>query len=64
VIDYRFCDSLDAALIQPHSPFDSLIEDFGEFAPKQFEVPRLGPEDVWQIPEIFFKDPTREEKRI
>ena len=47
---------------EPHSPFDFPLEDRGRFDPKQFPVPRVGPEDAWQIPKIF-RDLTDDDKR-
>ena len=47
---------------EPHSPFDFPLEDRGLFDPKQFPVPRVGPEDAWQIPKIF-RDLTDDDKR-
>jgi len=47
---------------EPHSPFDFPIEDRNRFAPARFEVPRVGPEDSWQVP-LIFRDLTREEKQ-
>ncbi len=38
---------------EPHSPFDFPVEDWKHFDPGCFPVPRLGPEDGWQIPLIF-----------
>jgi len=47
---------------EPHSPFDFPVEDRDRFAPARFEVPRVGPEDAWQVP-LIFRDLTREEKQ-
>jgi choline-sulfatase len=38
---------------EPHSPFDFPIEDRDIFPASRFPVPRVGPEDAWQIPKIF-----------
>lgn len=38
---------------EPHSPFDFPVEDRDRFAASRFAVPRVGPEDAWQIPKIF-----------
>jgi choline-sulfatase len=38
---------------EPHSPFDFPSEDQQRFAPERFPVPKVGPEDLWQIPLIF-----------
>lgn len=45
--------ALWVSLPEPHSPFDFPIEDRGAFPPSMFSVPRVGPEDAWQIPLIF-----------
>jgi len=47
---------------QPHSPFNFPVEYAGMFDPTTFEVPPVGPEDDWQIPEIF-RDLTPSEKQ-
>lgn len=47
---------------EPHSPFHFPIEDARHFDPKRFPVPRVGPEDGWQIP-LIFRDLTDEEKQ-
>jgi choline-sulfatase len=46
---------------EPHSPFDFPVEDRSRFDPAQFPVPRVGPEDAWQIP-LIFRDLTDGEK--
>ncbi len=38
---------------EPHSPFDFPVEDRDLFTASRFKVPRVGPEDAWQIPKIF-----------
>ena len=38
---------------EPHSPFDFPAEDRELFDAARFTVPRVGPEDAWQIPKIF-----------
>jgi choline-sulfatase len=38
---------------EPHSPFDFPIEDRDLFRASRFSVPRVGPEDAWQIPKVF-----------
>jgi choline-sulfatase len=40
---------------EPHSPYDFPIEYRDRFDPASFAVPRVGPEDAWQIPLIFRK---------
>lgn len=47
---------------EPHSPFDFPYEDSARFRPTDFSVPRVGPEDAWQIPQIF-RDLTPEQKQ-
>ncbi len=39
---------------EPHSPFDFPV-DYRSFQPDDFQAPRTGPEDDWQIPLIFRK---------
>jgi choline-sulfatase len=47
---------------EPHSPYDFPIEWTGRFNPAAFPVPRVGPEDPPQIPQIF-RDLTPAEKQ-
>jgi len=47
---------------EPHSPFDFPVEDRDLFAASKFRVPRVGPEDAWQIPKIF-RDLSDDDKR-
>lgn len=47
---------------EPHSPFDFPIEYAGRIDPARFTVPRVGPEDAWQIP-LIFRDLSGAEKR-
>lgn len=47
---------------EPHSPFDFPVEDWKHFNPSRFPVPRLGPEDGWQIP-LIYRDLSDEEKQ-
>ncbi len=47
---------------EPHSPFDFPVEDWKHFPPERFPVPRLGPEDGWQIP-LIFRDLSDAEKQ-
>jgi choline-sulfatase len=54
--------ALWVSLQEPHSPFDFPVEDRGRMDPAKFAAPRVGPEDAWQIPNIF-RDLTDEEKR-
>jgi len=48
--------------MEPHSPFDFPVEDRGRLDSRRFAVPRIGPEDSWQVP-IVFRDLTEQEKR-
>jgi choline-sulfatase len=48
--------------MEPHSPFDFPLEDKGRFDPRRFGVPRVGPEDAWQVP-IIFRDLHDDEKQ-
>jgi arylsulfatase A-like enzyme len=47
---------------EPHSPFDFPLEDRARFDPARFGIPRVGPEDAWQIP-LIFRELTDGEKR-
>jgi arylsulfatase A-like enzyme len=47
---------------EPHSPFDFPTEDRDLFPASRFAVPRVGPEDAWQIPKIF-RDLSDDDKR-
>jgi choline-sulfatase len=47
---------------EPHSPFDFPIEDRLRLDPARVRVPRVGPEDAWQVP-LIFRDLTEEEKQ-
>jgi choline-sulfatase len=47
---------------EPHSPFDFPVEDRDLFAASKFRVPRVGPEDAWQIPRLF-RDLNDDDKR-
>jgi choline-sulfatase len=47
---------------EPHSPYDFPVEDARHFDPSKFAVPKVGPEDAWQIPRIF-RDLSPEEKQ-
>src|SRR5881628_454149 len=49
---------------QPHSPFHFPVEFRGRHRPEEFHVPRPGPEDDWQIPEIFRARTDREKQGI
>jgi len=54
--------ALWASFQEPHSPFDFPVEDRALFNEKQFQLPRVGPEDAWQIP-LIFRDLTDNDKR-
>jgi len=54
--------ALWVSLQEPHSPFDFPVEYTGKFDPASFPVPRVGPEDAWQIP-LIFRDLTDDDKR-
>lgn len=47
---------------EPHSPYDFPVEDAARFPPSRFPVPRVGPEDAWQVP-LIFRDLSPEEKQ-
>src|SRR6266850_72365 len=47
---------------EPHSPYDFPLEYRDRFDPARFDVPRVGPEDAWQIP-LIFRDLSDAEKR-
>ncbi|MEK7403539.1 MAG: sulfatase-like hydrolase/transferase [Acidobacteriota bacterium] len=47
---------------EPHSPFDFPVEDRDLFEAARFPVPRVGPEDAWQIP-LIFRDLSDADKR-
>src|SRR5437762_10361188 len=44
---------LMVSFYEPHSPFHFPVEYRGRHRPEEFPVPRPGPEDDWQIPEVF-----------
>lgn len=47
---------------EPHSPFDFPVEDRARFDAAKFTPPRVGPQDAWQIPNIF-RDLSDDDKR-
>ncbi|MBI4874033.1 MAG: sulfatase-like hydrolase/transferase [Acidobacteria bacterium] len=47
---------------EPHSPFDFPIEDRDLIQASKYRVPRVGPEDAWQIP-LIFRDLSPEDKQ-
>lgn len=53
---------LFVSFYEPHSPFHFPIEYRNRFDPDSFAVPLKGPEDDWQVPEIF-RDLTPDEIR-
>ncbi|MBM3753282.1 MAG: sulfatase [Acidobacteria bacterium] len=46
----------------PHSPYDFPVDMKDRNDAKTFDVPKVGPEDAWQVPNIF-RDLTHEEKQ-
>jgi len=55
---------LIVSFYQPHSPFHFPVEFRGRHRPEEFHAPRPGPEDDWQIPEIFRPLTPREKQGI
>jgi choline-sulfatase len=53
---------LIVSFYEPHSPFHFPVEYRGRHKPEEFAVPKVGPEDDDQIPEIF-RDLTDREKQ-
>ncbi len=53
---------LIVSFYEPHSPFHFPIDCRGQHDPQSFTVPKIGPEDNWQIPAIF-RDLTEREKQ-
>ncbi len=47
---------------EPHSPYRFPVEYAGRKNPADFSIPKVGPDDDWQIPAIF-RDLTDDEKR-
>ena len=47
---------------EPHSPYDFPIEYRDRYSASEFTVPRVGPEDGWQIP-LIFRDLSPQEKQ-
>lgn len=54
--------ALWVSFLEPHSPYDFPYEFRDRFDASAFTPPRVGPEDAWQIPNIF-RDLTDDEKR-
>jgi choline-sulfatase len=54
--------ALWVSFMEPHSPFDFPVEDRERLDPRRFGLPRVGPEDRWQIP-LIFRDLTDDDKR-
>ena len=50
------------SFMEQHSPFDFPLEDKGRVDPRRFGVPRVGPDDAWQVP-IIFRDLRDDEKQ-
>jgi choline-sulfatase len=63
-LDQRRSDpfALWVSFIEPHSPFDFPFEYRDRFDARRFQPPRVGPEDPWQVPNVF-RDLTSDEKR-
>ncbi len=53
---------LMVSFYEPHSPFHFPVEYRGRHKPEGFALPKVGPEDDWQIPAIF-RDLTDKEKQ-
>jgi choline-sulfatase len=53
---------LMVSFYEPHSPFRFPVEYRGRHKPETFAVPKIGPEDDWQIPAVF-RDLTDREKQ-
>lgn len=45
--------ALWVSFLEPHSPFHFPYEYRDRYSPDRFTVPRVGPEDAWQIPNVF-----------
>jgi choline-sulfatase len=44
---------LMVSFYEPHSPFEFPVEYKGRQDPVRFDVPRVRPEDEWQVPRVF-----------
>jgi choline-sulfatase len=55
---------LMVSFYEPHSPFHFPIEYRGRHRPEDFSVPQPGPEDDWQIPQVFRGLTDREKQGI
>jgi choline-sulfatase len=55
---------LIVSFYEPHSPFRFPVEYRGRHKPESFAVPKVGPEDDWQIPAIFRGLTPREKQGI
>lgn len=55
---------LMVSFYEPHSPFHFPVEYQGRHKADEFKAPKVGPEDDWQIPEIFRHLTGREKKGI
>jgi choline-sulfatase len=53
---------LIVSFTEPHSPFHFPLEFRGRHKPESFRIPKVGPEDDWQIPAVF-RDLTEREKQ-
>lgn len=54
--------ALWVSFLEPHSPFDFPYEFRDRRDASKFRPPRVGPEDAWQVPNVF-RDLTEDEKR-
>jgi choline-sulfatase len=52
------------SFMEPHSPYDFPVEDRTRFHPARFSVPRVGPQDGPQIPNVFRGLTEREKQGI
>ena len=55
---------LVVSFTEPHSPFHFPVEYRNRHRPEEFRPPQPGPEDDWQIPEIFRSLTDRQEQGI
>jgi choline-sulfatase len=55
---------LMVSFYEPHSPFHFPVEYRGRHRPDEYPVPRVGPEDDWQIPAIFRELSDKEKQGI
>jgi choline-sulfatase len=55
---------LIVSFYEPHSPFNFPIEFRDRHSPREFQAPQPGPEDDWQVPEVFRSLTDREKQGI